>query len=102
MTDLDRIRQAINGDHGPDQRRIALHGLDLVSLLLRKNADYGGSAWQTPLLAPGMTPREAIQCRMPERKRRRKVATVLEWPKPRPYPELAMNWYRNKPEVWMR
>ncbi|MEO2019337.1 MAG: DnaB-like helicase C-terminal domain-containing protein [Fuerstiella sp.] len=46
MTDLDRIRQATNGDHGPDQQRIAECGLELTALLLRKNADYGGSAWQ--------------------------------------------------------
>jgi len=67
MTDLDRIRQAMNGDHGPDQQRIAECGLELTALLLRKNADYGGSAWQAPLLAPGMTPREAIQCRMSDK-----------------------------------
>jgi hypothetical protein len=44
-----------------DQQRIAECGLELTALLLRKNADYGGSAWQAPLLAPGMTPREAIR-----------------------------------------
>jgi hypothetical protein len=64
---LNRIREAHNGEHGLDQKRIAEQGLKLVALLLRKNADYGGSAWQTPLLAPGMTPREAIQCRMSDK-----------------------------------
>jgi len=64
---LDRIREAHNGQHGHDQKRIAEQGLKLIALLLRKNADYGGSAWQAPLLAPGMTPREAIQCRMSDK-----------------------------------
>ena len=64
---LNRIREAHNGQHGHDQKRIAEQGLKLVALLLRKNADYGGSAWQTPLLAPGLTPREAIQCRMSDK-----------------------------------
>ena len=47
---------------------------------------------------------EPVATQVPEKKRRRKAATVLEWPapKPRPYPGLALNWYRHKPEVWMR
>jgi hypothetical protein len=66
----ERVRQAINGDHGEDQRRIAEEGMQLVSLLLCKNTDYGGSAWQMPTLAPGLTPREAIQCRMSDKVQR--------------------------------
>ena len=63
----ERIRQAVNGDHGEDQRRLAEQGMQLVALLLAKNADYGGSAWQLPTLAPGLSPREAIQCRMSDK-----------------------------------
>jgi hypothetical protein len=63
----ERVRQAINGDHGEDQQRIAEEGMQLVALLLCKNTDYGGSAWQIPTLAPELTPREAIQCRMSDK-----------------------------------
>ena len=63
----ERIRQAVNGDHGEDQRRLAEQGMQLVALLLAKNADYGGSAWQIPTLAPGLSLREAIQCRMSDK-----------------------------------
>ena len=63
----ERIRQAVNGDHGEDQRRLAEQGMQLVALLLAKNADYGGSAWQIPTLAPVLSPREAIQCRMSDK-----------------------------------
>jgi len=65
--ELDILRQALNGDRGEDQQRIASQGVALISLLLSKNADYGSSAWKSPLLAPGMTPREAIQCRMSDK-----------------------------------
>ena len=63
----ERVRQAINGDHGEDQQRIAEQGMQLTALLLSKNSDYGGSAWQIPTLAPGLSPREAIQCRMSDK-----------------------------------
>ena len=66
----ERVRQAINGDHGDDQQRIAEEGMQLVALLLCKNTDYGGSAWQIPTLAPGLSPREAIQCRMSDKVQR--------------------------------
>jgi hypothetical protein len=67
---LDRIRQAAAGQHGDDQRRLVSSALEIVDTLLRKNADYGGSAWQVPLLAPELTPREAIQCRMSDKVQR--------------------------------
>ena len=65
--ELDLLRQALNGDRGEDQQRIAREGMALVGLLLRKNSDYGSSAWRPPILAPDMTPREAIQCRMSDK-----------------------------------
>jgi len=65
--ELETLRQALSGDRGEDQKRIAVEGVSLISLLLSKNADYGGSAWKSPLLAPGMTAREAIQCRMSDK-----------------------------------
>lgn len=64
---LDRIREANSGLRGSDQQRICDAGLSVVDLLLRKNSDYGGSAWQVPVLAPTLTPRQAIQCRMSDK-----------------------------------
>lgn len=70
MINFDSIRQAAAGQNGEDQKRLAETGLQIVDLLLRKNADYGGSAWQVPLLSPTLTPREAIQCRMSDKVQR--------------------------------
>jgi len=64
---LERIRSALDGHYGQDQQLIAETGLRLVELLLRKNADYGSSAWKAPVLAPGMSPLDAIQCRMSDK-----------------------------------
>lgn len=52
------------------QKRIAQEGLQLVSLLLRKNADYGNSAMFSPLLCPHMEASDAILCRMSDKIRR--------------------------------
>ena len=67
MINFDRIRQAAAGQHGEDQKRLVTSGLQVVTTLLQKNADYGGSAWQVPILAPQLTPRQAIQCRMSDK-----------------------------------
>lgn len=67
MINFDRIRQAAAGQHGDDQKVIVTTGLEILDTLLRKNHDYGGSAWKTPVLAPGLSPREAIQCRMSDK-----------------------------------
>jgi len=54
----------------PGQEAITREGQALLDLLLRKNRDYGNSAMTPPILAPTMTPREAIQCRMSDKVRR--------------------------------
>ena len=64
---LERIRTALDGLHGRDQQLIAEVGLEVVALLLRKNSDYVSSAWVAPVLAPAMSPFEAIQCRMSDK-----------------------------------
>lgn len=61
------VLRAAAGDHGPGAQRLAEVGLTVVEMLLKKNIDYGGSAWKKPVLAAGMTPREAIQCRMSDK-----------------------------------
>lgn len=67
------IESALNGSRGDAQQRLAQRGMQLTELLLQKNRDYGESAWKTPILAPGMTAREAIQCRMSDKVNR------LQW-----------------------
>jgi hypothetical protein len=64
---LARVKEASEGQSGGDALRLSTIGLDIVDTLLRKNHDYGCSAWRVPVLAPGMTPRQAIQCRMSDK-----------------------------------
>lgn len=64
---LETIQQALTDRRGEGAKAIAFEGLELVATLLRKNADYGSSAWNPPLLAPGVTAREAIQTRMSDK-----------------------------------
>lgn len=61
------VRQAAAGQRGDDQQRIAVEGLGWVETLLRKNHDYGGSAWKTPALAPECDPGTAIRVRMSDK-----------------------------------
>lgn len=65
MSDL--IQQALSGERGPDQQRLAKGGLAWVELILQKNIDYGSAAWQEPILCPGMEPRVAIRVRMSDK-----------------------------------
>lgn len=64
---LEVIQNALSDKRGAGAKAIAFEGLELVATLLRKNADYGSSAWNAPLLAPGVTAREAIQTRMSDK-----------------------------------
>lgn len=67
---LDRLRSALNGLRGEDQKRIADVGVKIIDTLLRKNHDYGNSAWTVPILAPGVDIRTAIFCRMSDKVQR--------------------------------
>lgn len=73
MTAQERIREALNGQN-TDQQRIAEQGLELVALLLRKNADYGSSAWNPPTLKPTLSVGDAILVRMSDKVAR--IATL--------------------------
>ena len=64
--DLSRILDALDGDN-PDQRRIAKVGLEWLDLILRKNADYGCSVWEVPVLAPTTDAKTAILVRMSDK-----------------------------------
>jgi len=61
------VETACCGNHGTAQQRIALLGVELIDLLLRKNNDYGSSAWNEPKLCPGLDPGTAILCRMSDK-----------------------------------
>ena len=61
------LLQAIDGERGPDQQRIASEVLRWGGLMLRKNADYGGAVWDVPALAPDCSPSAAIRVRMSDK-----------------------------------
>lgn len=61
------IVKAVSGESGDVQKRIAETGIDLIEKLLKKNADYGSSAWQVPVLAPSLNVGEAILVRMSDK-----------------------------------
>jgi hypothetical protein len=67
LKDFALLQAALRGTKGVDQQAIAMTGLEWVTTLLRKNADYGGSAWQTPALAPDMQTADAILVRMSDK-----------------------------------
>lgn len=58
---------ALSGHRGRDQQRIADHGLEWITLILKKNQDYGSSAWKPPFLVPDAYPRDAILVRMSDK-----------------------------------
>lgn len=76
--DMDEIRNALSGNRGADQQRIAEQALRMLLTLLKKNHDYGCSVWQTPVLAPRMDPGDAILVRMSDKVNR--LATLLGKP----------------------
>ena len=61
------IFDAVIGARGADQQRIAEHGLAWLNTLLRKNRDYGSSAWKAPVLKPDLDVGSAILCRMSDK-----------------------------------
>jgi hypothetical protein len=75
---LELIEAALNGERGDDQQRIAQIGLKLVETLLRKNADYGSSAWQVPLLNPRLSAGDGILVRMSDKVHR--IRSLMQQP----------------------
>lgn len=64
--DLHRVvRAAEFGSR--EQRMIAAIGLEVVATLLRKNADYGGSVFRPPYLAPDVSSTLGIQVRLSDK-----------------------------------
>lgn len=74
--DIDLLADALTGVRGVDQARIAVEVLRWGAMLLRKNRDYGSSAWQRPLLAPDCDSGVAIRVRMSDKINR--LVSLLE------------------------
>lgn len=68
--DKQVLRDSLLGARGEDQRRIAEEVIRWAAVLLRKNHDYGSSAWQKPLLAPECDAGVAIRVRMSDKLQR--------------------------------
>jgi len=67
MGAMERINQALRSDN-PDQRAIASRGLEVVAMLLEKNAAYGSSAFKPiSVFARGMDPLAQIHVRMDDK-----------------------------------
>ncbi len=63
---IERIETALDSDN-KSQVWIAEVGLDWITTLLAKNADYGSSVWNPPVLKPDMAPEDAILVRMSDK-----------------------------------
>lgn len=61
------VGDSLSGSRGEDQKIIAEVGLAIVAELLRKNADYGGSAWEDPCLLPVANAFAGMQVRMSDK-----------------------------------
>jgi hypothetical protein len=83
IAELQTIINAIEGDRGSDQARLAKTGISLIDLLLRKNTDYGASAWSNPELANDMPAHKALLVRMSDKVNRIKALAK------KPAPEVA-------------
>ena len=77
-SDLDLVRSALSGSIDPSQQRIAQVGLDWIATLIKKNTDYGDSAWTEPVLAPNLPPKQAILVRMSDKINRLKALSQKE------------------------
>jgi hypothetical protein len=65
-TNLHRVTEALQKG-SQEQHMIAAIGLEVVATLLRKNADYGGSVFRPPLLAPMASNTLGIQVRLSDK-----------------------------------
>jgi len=76
--DQQLVESALKGQLGPSQQRIAEVGLDWIATLIKKNTDYGDSAWTEPVLAPNLPPKQAILVRMSDKISRLKSLSQKE------------------------
>lgn len=67
VIDAEIIQDALAGNRGKDQSIIANGIMRWGAQLLRKNRDYGGAVWRSPILAPECDPGAAIRVRMSDK-----------------------------------
>jgi len=77
-----KLQEALSGSRGQDQKRIAEVGLNWIETILAKNADYGSSVFEVPVLAPECDAGTAIRVRMSDKINR--IRSLLKRP-----PEVA-------------
>lgn len=75
---LDLLSLALEGDRGYDQQVIAEVGIAWITTILRKNKDYGSSAFESPVLNPTLSPTSAIEVRMSDKIKR--IQSLLNQP----------------------
>lgn len=64
---LELLRKALSGERGTQQQIIAEEGMKIVTLLLRKNHDYGSSVFEPPALDSSLSVLSAIDVRMSDK-----------------------------------
>lgn len=65
--DMDALGAAFHGKAGRQRQAITRVVMALATKLLQKNADYGGSAFQSPMLAPNVPAADAILTRLSDK-----------------------------------
>lgn len=78
--DFRLVDEAVLGVRGDDQAIIARYGLKILATLIRKNTDYGSSAWKPPMLCPGITARQGLQCRLSDKIQRLQMLLASDDP----------------------
>lgn len=64
---IELLQLALDGTRGEDQKRIAEEGIKWIELILKKNMDYGSSAWKEPYLTPLLPAKQAILVRLSDK-----------------------------------
>jgi hypothetical protein len=64
---LGRLSCALRGMRGVDQQQIAKVGVEIVSMLMQKNNDYGNTAFTPPMLAPELSADAGIRVRLSDK-----------------------------------
>ena len=81
VIDFKVVEDALAGNWGDGQKLIAEEVIRWGALMLRKNRDYGGAVWETPVLATECDPGVAIRVRMSDKLSRLKsLLTSRETP----------------------
>jgi len=68
--EIDFILKALKGDFNEDQQLIAEEGIRWLTVLIKKNMDYGSSVFHPPVLKPSLKSGDAILVRASDKVRR--------------------------------